>query len=164
MWYELVGYVIGIKHEKVANGHHTFLGIYGLPEPDKVLGERHRRFESYADHLQAVPTENYKKPIMGYVKPGSRIVLRFFADIAGPRAKVPGALVQYIEEVLEIDDHYFDTEGTEITKEQAIEIAAQEMKAQQEAEAAGQTEHTETPVDTPAEETPAGPFTDSAAG
>ncbi len=130
MWYELIGYVIGVKHEKVSNGqHHTFLGIHGLPETDKVLGERHRRFESYEDHLQAVPTEKYAKPIMALAKPGSKIVFRFFPDLAGPKAKQPGALIQYIEEVLQIGDHYFDEDGNEISAEQAKAKAEEEHPA-----------------------------------
>ncbi len=163
MWYELVGYVIGIKHEKVANGQdHTFMGIHGLPETDKVLGERHRRFESYEDHLQAVPTAKYKEPIMRYVKPGSRVVFRFFPDLAGPKAKVPGALIQYIEELLQVDDHYFDSDGKEITQEQSIEIAAKEMQERQ--AATGEAEPVEeTPSEEYAEASAANPFAEDSA-
>jgi AAA domain len=126
MWYELVGYVIGIKHEKVKNeGNHTFLGIHGLPETDKVLGERHRRFESFENHLQLVPTAQYPQPIMAKVKPGSKIVFRYFPEVLGPKARVPGTLAQYIEEVVQIDDNYYDEEGNSITMEQAAQAACE---------------------------------------
>lgn len=136
MWYELMGYVIGIKHEIVAEGgHHTYLGIHGLPETDKVLGERHRRFESYENHLQLVKTEKYPDPIMANVKPGSLINFRFFPEKAGPKAKKPGALMQYIEEVLRIDDKYFDTDGKQITAEQAAKLREEEAGGEAEGQA-----------------------------
>jgi AAA domain len=106
IWYELSGHVIGVKQQVAANGaEQIIVGIHGMPETNKVPGERHRRFECYHKHLQ---------PILATAKPGSLIEFRYFPEKAGEKSAKPGTLVQYIEELVRLDSQFYNQDGEPI--------------------------------------------------
>lgn len=114
-WYELSGYVIGVRQfdkdsAPVEAGSSTevkktVLGIHGMPETNKVPGERHRRFENFHKTLH---------PILATAHAGSTITLRYFPEVAGDKSHKAGELVQTIEEVIEVDGQRYDEDGNKI--------------------------------------------------